>query len=228
MELKRLTEHVWYMPYEEERDRPNLGYVRGGNWSLAVDAGHSAAHTEAFYALLEKEGLPLPALTVLTHWHWDHSFGMHAVSGLSLSNVRTKEHLAEWKEKIGRDGPGEFLALHESVRREYAGGRPVTVVLPDLTFSGEMELDLGGVHVLLKQSASPHTDDSTLVFVREDGVLFLGDAAGGEFPTWIKKKELCDELAETIREIGPEVCLEGHWVPCGTGDTLEDLSHHME
>ena len=26
MELKRLTEHIWVMPYEEERDRPNLGY----------------------------------------------------------------------------------------------------------------------------------------------------------------------------------------------------------
>ena len=31
MELKRLTEHIWYMPYETERDRPNLGYVKGNN-----------------------------------------------------------------------------------------------------------------------------------------------------------------------------------------------------
>ena len=67
MELKRLTEHIWYMPYEEERDRPNLGYVLGKNWSLAIDAGHSAAHVRAFYALLAKENLPLPSLTVLTH-----------------------------------------------------------------------------------------------------------------------------------------------------------------
>ena len=28
MDLKRLTEHIWYMPFEEERDRPNLGYVK--------------------------------------------------------------------------------------------------------------------------------------------------------------------------------------------------------
>ena len=46
------------MPFEEKRDRPNLGYVRGENWSLAVDAGHSDVHTKEFYALLEKEGLP--------------------------------------------------------------------------------------------------------------------------------------------------------------------------
>lgn len=28
MELKKLTDHIWYMPYEEERDRPNLAYVK--------------------------------------------------------------------------------------------------------------------------------------------------------------------------------------------------------
>lgn len=59
MELKRLSEHIWYMPHEEERDRPNLGYVKGDNWSLAIDAGHSKDHTEEFYALLKKENLPL-------------------------------------------------------------------------------------------------------------------------------------------------------------------------
>ena len=69
MELQKLTEHIWYMPFEEERDRPNLGYVRGENWSLAIDAGHSDVHMKEFYALLEKEGLPLPELTVITHWH---------------------------------------------------------------------------------------------------------------------------------------------------------------
>ena len=41
MELKKLSEHIWFMPYESERDRPNLGYVKGDKWSLAIDAGHS-------------------------------------------------------------------------------------------------------------------------------------------------------------------------------------------
>ncbi len=27
VEFKKLSEHIWYMPFEEERDRPNLGYV---------------------------------------------------------------------------------------------------------------------------------------------------------------------------------------------------------
>ena len=143
MELKRLTEHIWYMPFEEERDRPNLGYVKGENWSLAIDAGHSAAHVREFYALLAKENLPLPDLTVLTHWHWDHTFGMHAVKGLTLANERTNRYLAEWKDKIEKNGPEEFLALHESIRREYRENPEVIVKQADMVFSGEITLDLG-------------------------------------------------------------------------------------
>ena len=154
MELKRLTKHIWVMPFEEERDRPNLCYVKGNRLSMAVDAGHSAAHVKAFYTLLEKENLPLPDITALTHWHWDHTFGMHAVHGMTIANERTNRYLAEWKDKIEKNGPGEFLAIHESIRREYAAGTEVIVKMPDMVFSGEMTLDLGGYTVRLIRDVS--------------------------------------------------------------------------
>ena len=223
MELKRLSEHIWYMPFEEERDRPNLGYVKGDRWSLAIDAGHSAAHVREFYTLLEKENLPLPGLTVLTHWHWDHTFGMHAVKGLTLANGKTNRHLAEWKEKIEKNGPKEFLALHESIRREYGTNTEVIVQEADMVFSGEMVLDPGGCTVKVIQTEAPHTDDSTLIFVEPDNVLFIGDCAGDDFFTGIKNPDCCRKLADTIRGIRPEICMEGHWVPVDTEDTLADL-----
>lgn len=223
MELKRLAGHIWYMPFETERDRPNLGYVKGNNWSLAIDAGHSAAHVREFYTLLERENLPLPALTVLTHWHWDHTFGMHAVNGLCLANEKTDRYLSEWKAKIERNGPGEFFALHESIRREYSGGAAVIVKQADMAFSGEITLDLGGCRVKAIQAEAPHTDDSTLIFVEQDKTLFLGDSAGDDFFTGEKRADLCGKLADTVREISPEVCLEGHWTPADMQDTLTDL-----
>ena len=128
MELKKLSEHIWYMPFEEERDRPNLGYVRGDKRSLAIDAGHSEAHIREFYSLLQKEGLPLPSLTVLTHWHWDHTFAMHAVNGLTLANRRTNGHLLECMKKIETEGPDEFLNMYDSIRKEYEGNSEVIVV----------------------------------------------------------------------------------------------------
>ena len=227
MELKRLNEHIWYMPSEEERDRPNLCYVKGSRLGLAVDAGHSAAHVQEFYALLEKESLPLPDITVLTHWHWDHTFGMHAVHGLTLANERTDRYLAEWKEKIEKNGPGEFLAIHESIRREYPAGTEVTVRTADMVFSGEMTLDLGGYTVKVMQADAPHTDDSTLVYAENDRVLFVGDSTCHDFFTGIKRADLCAKMADTIRKINPAVIMEGHWVPVPMEDTLEDLMTNL-
>ena len=227
MELKRLNEHIWYMPSEEERDRPNLCYVKGSRLGLAVDAGHSAAHVQEFYALLEKESLPLPDITVLTHWHWDHTFGMHAVHGLTLANERTDRYLAEWKEKIEKNGPGEFLAIHESIRREYPAGTEVTVRTADMVFSGEMTLDLGGCTVKVLQAEAPHTDDSTLVYAENDRVLFVGDSTCHDFFTGIKRADLCAKMADTIRKINPAVIMEGHWVPVPMEDTLDDLMTNL-
>ena len=223
MELKRLTEHIWYMPFEEERDRPNLGYVKGKNRSLAIDAGHSAAHVKEFYGLLEKENLPLPCLTVLTHWHWDHTFGMHAVNGLCVANGRTNRYLGEWKNKIEKDGLEEFLAIHESIRREYRDHPAVTVKTADIVFAGELTVDLGGCTVKAMQAEAPHTDDSTIVYVSDDKALFIGDAACDDFFTGIKEKDLCGKLADTIRKTGAGICVEGHWVPVPPEDTLADL-----
>ena len=223
MELKKLSEHIWYMPFEEERDRPNLGYVKGTNWSLAIDAGHSEAHTKEFYGLLQKEGLPLPDLTVITHWHWDHTFGMHAINGLSLANRKTNGHLLECRARIETNGPGEFLNLYDSIRREYEGGREVIVVPADIVFDGDMTLDLGGCTVKIMQSPAPHTDDSTLVYVCEDKTIFVGDSTCPQFPDGTKDKVLAGQLAGSIRSTGAVTCVEGHWQPVETEDTLSDL-----
>ena len=223
MELIRVTERVWVLSFEEERDRPNLGYIRGDRWSLAVDAGHSDDHVAAFHRALEGAGLPLPKLTVLTHWHWDHTFGMHAVSGLTLANARTNGQLLAFRERLEREGPAFFLAMDPSIRREYSGDRPVIVTPADMVFSGEMALDAGNCPVRLFQAEAPHTDDSTLVQVVNEGVLFLGDASGGTFPTWERDMALSEALARTVASTGAEICVPGHWHPLSASEIIRDL-----
>ena len=129
MELTKVTDRVWYYPFEKERDRPILGYVKGDEWSFAVDAGHSRQHTLEFYSALEKAGLPLPYVTVLTHWHWDHSFGLHAIKGKCISNARTRDHLIEFKKLIADQGVEDFLSMDEGIRNEYSDlkNNPVSI-----------------------------------------------------------------------------------------------------
>ena len=93
--LKQVTQRVWCLPWEEERDRPSLYYIRGDRRSLAGDAGSSPAHVAQFYAALEKRGLPLPDFTAVTHWHWDHTFGLGAVQGVTLASALTNRKLRQ-------------------------------------------------------------------------------------------------------------------------------------
>lgn len=188
MELVKVTDRIWYYPFEQERDRPILGYVNGDAWSLAVDCGHSKYHTLEFYSTLEKAGLSLSSIIVLTHWHWDHSFGMWKINGKCISNERTKDHLMEFKKWYLEHDTEDFLALDESIRKEYENyydirKNPVIVTVTDILFIDEMWLDAGNCPILLLQTEAPHTDDSTLIVVENEKVLFLGDAAGGVFPT---------------------------------------------
>lgn len=77
-----------------------LGYIRGERYSLAVDAGNSRRHVEKFYAALDAAELRRPDFTVLTHWHWDHTFGLHAVDGAAIACEATNEMLcraSRWK-----------------------------------------------------------------------------------------------------------------------------------
>lgn len=222
--LIRLTERVWYYPYEEERDRPNLGYIRGDAYSIAVDAGHSRAHTESFYRAIAAEGLPLPEMTVLTHWHWDHTLGLHAVHGQSLANRRTNAYLARLKDSLRREGPEALFRLDEKIRCEYADDAPVTVTLPGKLFSGEVILDAGGCPVRVFEAGSPHTDDATLIEVPGERVLFTGDAECGVFPTWKKDPALCAPLIRAIENAQADICVGGHWAPLTKAEALADLS----
>ncbi|MBQ9308312.1 MAG: MBL fold metallo-hydrolase [Clostridia bacterium] len=223
MELKRLTERIWYYPFEEARDRPNLFYIRGSRWSLAVDAGHSGAHTRAFYRALEEAGLALPALTVLTHWHWDHTFGMHAVHGLTLCNRRTNEALCDFAKQVESRGRAWFLSMHESIAREYVEGEPIVVKTSDLTFEGAMDLDAGDCPVHLFQAPSPHTEDATLIYLPGERTLLYGDATSGPFPNYSQRDPvLARAFADTLVGVDADIFAGSHWVPLTKAEAIAE------
>ena len=99
LKLQRISEHVWILPFNSPKDRPNLGYILGDEKALAVDAGHSSSHVEDFYDAIRSEALPLPQLTV----HWDHTFGMHAVHGEILARPETSDKLAQIQAEMDAD-----------------------------------------------------------------------------------------------------------------------------
>ena len=223
--LQQIGTHTWIFPLESAKDRPNLGYVLGKETALAIDAGHSSSHVEDFYRALEAEGLPLPDLTVITHWHWDHTFGMHAVHGKTLARPETNQKLLEIQKKMaGTPGYGKkFLRSDPCIIREYAGGVPLVVVPADEELTGDRTLDLGDVAVELHYAESPHTDDALLVYVPDDKVLFVGDAQLGEFPTWFMNPDKSAALKRQVMSYDVKTIIDGHWRPYTKAEYLEEL-----
>ena len=89
-------------------------------------------------------------------------------------------------------------------------------------------IDAGNCPIRLFRSKAPHTDDSTLVIAESEKVLFLGDAAGGTFPTWVKNPELCRQLADTIANLEVNICLESHHIPQTKQEIIDGLKSVSE
>lgn len=224
--LKKLTKHIFYLPHEPEVDRPLLAYIKGGRFSLAVDAGYSPKHTGIFYRDLEQAAFPAPDFTVLTHWHYDHTFGLCRTRGVSIAHEQTREFLAAEQEKAR--AAGYFARMKEEdpcFAREYAGETGVTVTLPDLCFSHTLSLDLGELTARIFHTMSPHSPDTVCVYIPQERVLFLGDATSEDFFNhgYLDKDKLKD-LTRTIESIDCGLCVLSHAEPMEKADLLDYLN----
>lgn len=95
MDLRKLTDRVFYTMLSKESDRPVLGYINGQKYSLMVDSGNSKNHVDLFNEAVRNEGLRKPERIVITHWHWDHTFWMHAVEGITIAHKKKNDKLTE-------------------------------------------------------------------------------------------------------------------------------------
>ena len=226
MELIQHSEYIYSTTYETKRDRPSLGYIKGSNFSVMVDAGTSAQHVKEAYALLKEHQLPLPTFTILTHWHWDHTFGMHAISGISIANDKTNEFLKEQKEQAKDTNYIEILKKEDvHFWKEYCGQDNLNIVLADVAFSDKMTLDLGGITAQIFHTVSPHSEDTTCVYVPGEKVLFLGDATSEDFFNGgYMDKEKLESLIQMIRSTECDYCILSHCEPL----TKEGLLCYLE
>lgn len=214
---------VWYMDPDEASDRPVLGYVRGDRRCLMIDAGNSAGHAKAFLSHLDQNGLPRPDLLALTHSHWDHCYGLHALEAVSLCCAATLRDLSRdsgltWSDEALRRYGAEGLVpqfCEEHMRVEYPRLEEIRVTLPEISFEGALLLDLGGCHAVLRQLANPHTPDGVVVYLPEERVLFVGDAAYEELVgnDWVDHRDRLELFRRELEQMDFTHCFVGHGAP---------------
>ena len=190
--FERISQHVYIKAPEGYSDRPTIGYIKGDKLSLLFDSGASKYHTDEIKKDLERASLPYPSLVALSHWHWDHSFGLSewnvpTVAVKETNKVLKKFSGLKWdeesiKERIQKRE--EIVFCFEMMKREYGDTRNIKVVPASIEFEKELYIDLGGISVRLIHISGPHSRDSVVLYVPEERILFLGDSHGKDLYTY--------------------------------------------
>jgi glyoxylase-like metal-dependent hydrolase (beta-lactamase superfamily II) len=155
----------------------NVTLVLGDDRALVVDThAHDGYARELITAI--RSVTALPWVVLLTHAHFDHSFGTGTFAA-------EQPDLEIWSHQACHDE----LARGGGLQREFAAGffqeaghdndagavRDVEVALPNRTLTADAELDLGGRVVHLHHPGRGHTDHDVVVDVPDAGVSVLGD-----------------------------------------------------
>ena len=163
--------------------------------ALVYDTGTTLAHGQAIQAHLT--GLGVRRLRViLSHWHKDHVAGTAAFGAVEvIANTRTAAHLAAHRTKIeaGLDWP------------------PINpLILPSQTYDGRLTLTLGSRRIDLI-AMNIHSDDATVLWLPEEGVLLAGDTLEDPL-TYLAEP---DSLAVHLTDLARLAALGArHILPC--------------
>ena len=222
-EWVHLTHRVALLTPSSETDRPGLGYIRGSKASAAIDGGNSLKHTRLFLECIREERQSAPAFTFLTHWHWDHVFGLGASDNWIVASEETKRYLLPLRDQ---DLEKEIKESDYQIKNEFADGFDVALRMPSITYKERCVIDLGEVTVLAQLVDSDHTPDCSVIFIPEEKVLFIGDclycgSEGGQF--YLDRLRYLT-LIKTLLRFPAEIFLDSHRKPI----TREQLTADLE
>lgn len=221
--LKQLTDRVYYMPADGDLDRPVLGYIRGDKFSLRIDAGNSAAHVINYDQEVERLGLPKPQAALISHWHWDHTYGIHALDIPVIANSLTNDRLqtmAEWswteeamQKRLTTGEECEFCDQY--LRVEYSDpATQIKVVPADIIFKDTLTIDLGNIEVQVFQVVNPHSEDGMVIYIPSEKIAFIGDTITEDFynNSYMDPEKMA-VLKQVLSKLDADYYLHGHLEP---------------
>jgi glyoxylase-like metal-dependent hydrolase (beta-lactamase superfamily II) len=183
----KISDHVWAI-----MGFPNIAIVVGSRATLIVDTGlgpKNGATIARVAAKLAPNNTRLFLTT--THFHPEHAGGE---PGFPASTILIRDAVQQQEmEKHGQEMLDMFSARDAEIKQLLAG---VVLRPPDVTFSQEATVDLGGVTARLLWFGGAHTKGDELTFVEPDRTLVSGDVVqnkvmpgifgdGGTPATWL-------------------------------------------
>ena len=211
----------------------NAALICGQGSSLLVDTLWDLEHTEAMLDGLGPAIAAAPIEQVVNthsdgdHWHGNQLAGARQIIASKSAARSMKRHgrgeiralgsvagLCRFLGAMPIPGRAEWRAasfyLEDMVRPfDFSGIRPV---LPNLTFSGKLKLDVGGREVLLIEVGPAHTLGDVVVHVPDARAVMAGDILflGSTPVLWDGSARNWIHACERILQLKPEVVVPGH------------------
>jgi cyclase len=175
--------------------------VISGEDALVYDTHVSKPHAQFIRDTLAARGVR-NFTVVLSHWHLDHVAGTEVFADCPIiANRKTFLHLRDKKDAIENGAQGGPPSINP-------------LVLPDRMFAGSMTLDIGRIRVELIE-ANIHSDDATVVWIKQRGVLLAGDTMEDTVTYVGEPAEFDTHLTDLDRlaDLEPDFILPNHGEP---------------
>lgn len=176
--------------------------VRGSRWCVLIDAPQyfdEAEELSAFAKDLTSDGVKV---AIITHGHLDHTATLQVfhdalIAGTAASRQYMQQKGQDELERLSRDDD-ELKSVH--------------LVLPSITFSSETAVydDTGRCFRCIPSPG--HSDDSLVVFLEDDKILFSGDSLSPIVPPYFPDSTSIklEETLVKIRSLNADIIVPGH------------------
>jgi glyoxylase-like metal-dependent hydrolase (beta-lactamase superfamily II) len=166
-----------------EPETVTIGLVVGRDAALVVDTGSTPHDGRVIReSAAARSAVPLYG-AVVTHWHYDHAFGLAAFADLTT---------------IGHESVADRLASTQAVRAAHDVAVTGELAPPSQPIAVARSIDLGGRRVEIAHLGRGHTDGDLVVVVPDADVVFTGDLVESSGPPWYGDDSFPLEWAGTL------------------------------
>ena len=202
----------------------NVGIILLDDKTLVIDAQYPGSAKKFRDAISEVTDIKLTHL-LLTHIHGDHVFGNMIFKDLDI--VSHQRLLDKMKQNLENEwAPDNLVKMLETYKKEaperwwlFEG---LEIVLPNTTFIDKWKID--GVDLIHMPG---HTDCSSIVYIRDDKLIFSGDLLFVDKFPWAGDPTANPDQwiasFQRILKMDVEMIIPGHGPPCDKSEVEKQL-----
>jgi glyoxylase-like metal-dependent hydrolase (beta-lactamase superfamily II) len=235
--LTQLTEHAWLLPHNPDTNavQSSIGVITTLNETLLVDAGNSPRLARKIKTELARCNLAPVSRIIYTHHHWDHVYGAcefnvpvtaHVICKAILEEESRKPWGIEYLSEEIKRNP-KLTVSHTARAKSIDDWGSFRIVVPEEIFEREKLINLGGLAIELEHVGGEHSEDSIVVKVPQDGVMFIGDCYYPP-PLHLRKPDSAPSLdmLRRLQNNAYNLYVEGHDKPFTRAELLKLLQEN--